>query len=332
MNPTLRQMRAFVALAKTGNFTLAAQYMHVTQSALSGLIKELEQTLGVRVVDRSTRRVSLTDTGNELYPLFSQMIADLDRALANIADQAQLKKGIVRVAVPQLMACTLLPQVIAAWRLRYPDIGISLSDSPVEAVTTRVLSGETDFGIGPERDNAPQLEARELMEMPFEAVVPPDHPLAQHSRLAWSDLAPYPLITLRGQFTERLLADIAHGDGAKKGGDKKRTGDDDKGDRQTGSLPEVVLRPAQEVTYMTTALAMVASGLGITICMPYAAPLVDLHGLRMLPLAAPVLTRRFFVYTREQRSLSPAAAAFIAFLFDWVGRVGNPAGGLRRRA
>jgi DNA-binding transcriptional LysR family regulator len=329
MNPTLRQMRAFVALAKTGNFTLAAQYMHVTQSALSGLIKELEQTLGVRVVDRNTRRIALTETGNELYPLFSQMIDDLDRALANIADQAQLRKGIVRVAVPQLMACTLLPQVIAAWRTRYPDIGISLSDSPVEAVTTRVLSGETDFGIGPERDGAPQLEARELMEMPFEAVVPTDHPLAKHSRLGWSDLAAHPLITLRGQFTERLLADMGRGAGKEDGAsDHKRSA---KRDTRADSLRDVALRPAHEVTYMTTALAMVASGLGVTVCMPYAAPLVRLYGLRMLPLDAPVLTRRFFVYTREQRSLSPAAAAFIAFLYEWVGAADNPAGALRPR-
>jgi DNA-binding transcriptional LysR family regulator len=321
-------MRAFVALAKTGNFTLAAQYMHVTQSALSGLIKELEQTLGVRVVDRNTRRIALTETGNELYPLFSQMIDDLDRALANIADQAQLRKGIVRVAVPQLMACTLLPQVIAAWRAHYPDIGISLSDSPVEAVTTRVLSGETDFGIGPERDGAPQLEARELMEMPFEAVVPTDHALAKHSRLGWSDLAAHPLITLRGQFTERLLADM--GRGAKE--DAARA--DERGtkrDTRADNVRDVALRPAHEVTYMTTALAMVASGLGVTVCMPYAAPLVRLHGLRMLPLDAPVLTRRFFVYTREQRSLSPAAAAFIAFLYEWVGAADNPAGALRPR-
>jgi DNA-binding transcriptional LysR family regulator len=335
MNPTLRQMRAFVALAKTGNFTLAAQYMHVTQSALSGLIKELEQTLGVRVVDRSTRRIALTETGNELSPLFSQMIDDLDRALANIADQAQLRKGIVRVAVPQLMACTLLPQVIAAWRTRYPDIGISLSDSPVEAVTTRVLSGETDFGIGPERDSAPQLEARELMEMPFEAVIPPDHPLAKRRRLGWSELAAHPLITLRGQFTERLLADMGSGHRGGKGAGSDDGGSDDGGsddsDSRADTLRALTLRPAHEVTYMTTALAMVASGLGVTVCMPYAAPLVRLHGLRMLPLDAPVLTRRFFVYTREQRSLSPAAAAFIAFLFDWVGAADNPAGALRPR-
>jgi DNA-binding transcriptional LysR family regulator len=307
MNPTLRQMRAFVALAKTGNFTLAAQYMHVTQSALSGLIKELEQTLGVRVVDRSTRRIALTATGRELYPLFSQMIDDLDGALANIADQAQLRKGTVRVAAPQLMACTLLPRAIAAWRERHPDIRIVLSDAAVESVAAQVQSGATDFGIGPERDGAPELDARELMTLPFEAVVPVGHPLAGRARAGWTELAGHPLIALRGQFTERLLADM--GEAAR----------------------DLTLKPAHEVTYMTTALAMVAAGLGITIGMPYAAPLVRLHGLQRVPLVDPVLTRRFFVYTRAQRSLTPAADAFIDFLAAFVAGPAGPAGDPRSR-
>lgn len=296
MNPTLRQMRAFVAVAKTGNFTLAAQYMHVTQSALSGLIKELEQTLGARVIDRSTRRIALTEMGKELYPLFSQMIDDLDRALANVADHTQLRKGIVRVAAPQLMSCTLLPQAIAEWRLRHPEIKVSLADSGVEQVGARVLSGEVDCGIGPERDDTPELEARPLLEMPFEAVLPPGHPLESRARLAWSDLAGYPFISLRGQFTERLLADMGE------------------------SLREATLKPEHEVTFMTTALAMVAAGLGVTICMPYASALVRRHGLLTRPLAEPVLTRRFFIYTRGQRSLSPAAEAFVAFFLDYVGK------------
>ncbi|UUZ53462.1 LysR family transcriptional regulator [Massilia sp. H-1] len=67
--------------------------MHVTQSALSGLIKELEQTLSIRVVDRSTRKIALTEVGRELYPLFSKMIDDLDGALLDIANQSQLKKA-----------------------------------------------------------------------------------------------------------------------------------------------------------------------------------------------------------------------------------------------
>jgi DNA-binding transcriptional LysR family regulator len=294
MNPTLRQMRAFVAVAKTGNFTLAAQYMHVTQSALSGLIKELEQTLGARVVDRSTRRIALTAMGNELYPLFSQMIDDLDRALANIADHAQLRKGSVRVAAPQLMACSLLPQAIAAWRERHPEIKVSLADSAVEDVTARVLSGEVDCGIGPERDETPELDARLLLDMPFEAVIPPGHPLESREQLAWHDLAGFPFISLRGQFTERLLADM---------GEAQR---------------DLTLKPEHEVTFMTTALAMVAAGLGVTVCMPYASALVRRHGLLTRQLADPVLTRRFFIYTRRQRSLPPAAAGFVAFLSAYV--------------
>lgn len=298
MNPTLRQMRAFVALAKSGNFTLAAQSLHVTQSALSGLIKELEQTLGARVVDRSTRRIDLTDIGRELYPLFSQMIDDLDGALANVADHTRLKKGVVRIAAPQLMACTLLPQAIAAWREAHPAIEVRLGDTEVEGVVNRVLSGEADVGIGPERMPAPPLQARPLFEMPFAVVFPQGHALDGQANVTWQDLAPYPLIALQGQFTERLQDDM-----------------------HAAAARAVTVRPAHEVTFMTTALAMVGAGLGITICLPYAAPLVAQHGLAMRTLEQPVLSRRFLVYTRPGRSLSPAAEAFIEFLFGHVGRV-----------
>ena len=295
MNPTLRQMRAFVALAKTGNFTLAAQAMHVTQSALSGLIKELEQTLGAKVVDRSTRRALLTDIGKELYPLFSQMIDDLDGAMANVADHTRLKKGIVRIAAPQLLSCTLMPEAIAAYRARYPDIEVRLGDTGVESVVNRVLSGEADVGIGPEREPAPPLDARLLFEMPFALVFPQGHELESQARVTWQDVARYPLISLQGQFTERLLDDMH------------------------ASAHAPPLKPANEVTFMTTALAMAAAGLGVTVCMPYAAPLAALYGLVMRQLEEPVLTRRFFLYTRPGRSLSPAAESFIDFLDGFVG-------------
>ncbi len=294
MNPTLRQLRALVAVVRTGSFTLAAEALHVTQAALSGLIKELEQTLGIRVFDRSTRKVSLTDVGRELYPLFAKMIDDLDGALLDIANHTQLKKGVVRIAAPQLMSCTLLPLVIAAYRAQYPDIQVRLVDCAVENVTARVLSGEVDFGIGPEREPSAQVAARVLFEMPFVLVFPQAHPLEQRQRVTWSDLADYPFISLQGQFTERLLSDMH------------------------SSLRDVPLHPSNEVTFMTTALAMVAAGLGVTVCLPYAEPLVRLHQLQLRQLYEPELTRRFFVYTREGRSLSPAADSFIGFLFKFV--------------
>ncbi|HPW31187.1 MAG TPA: LysR family transcriptional regulator, partial [Rhodoferax sp.] len=112
MNITLRQLRAFVALAQTSSFTDAAASLHVTQSALSGLIKELELALGVQVVNRSTRKVSLSEAGREFYPLVARLLQDLDGALDTISDLKLLKRGLVRIAAPQLMSASVMPEII----------------------------------------------------------------------------------------------------------------------------------------------------------------------------------------------------------------------------
>lgn len=294
MSPSLRQMRAFVALAKTGSFTLAAEHLHVTQSALSGLIKELEQVLGVRVVERNTRKSQLSEIGRELYPLFDKMLQDLDGAILDIANRKALKKGMVRVAAPQMLSCTLLPEAIAAYRQAHPEVQVRLVDCPVENVPGRVFSGEVDFGIGPERDPTPEIAAQELFDMPFVLVFPDNHPLGQRARVTWADVNDYPFIALQGQFTERLLRDMH------------------------SSFRELSLNPYNEVTFMTTALAMVNARLGITVCLPYAEPMVKRYGLQMRLLEEPELTRRFFLYTKTGRAPSPAAESFTAFLLDYV--------------
>lgn len=294
MNPSLRQMRALVAVARTGSFTLAAEHLNLTQSALSGQIKELEQLLGIRVIERTTRKTQLSELGRELTPLFEKLLQDLDHAMADIASRKALKHGVVRVAAPQMLSCTLLPEALAAYRARHPDVQVRLADSPVEQVASRVYSGEVDFGIGPERDPMADIAAQPLFEMPFVVVFPPGHALQDREVLTWADVEQFPFIALQGQFTERLLRDMHT------------------------PLRELPLKPVNEVTFMTTALAMVHAGLGITVCLPYAEKMVQLYGLQMRPLQAPSLTRRFFVYTRHARELSPAAASFVAFLKQFV--------------
>lgn len=293
MNITLRQLRAFVAVARTGSFTLAAESLFITQSALSGLVKELETTLGVRLFDRSTRRIQLSAVGEGLYPLIEKILHDLDGVLDEVANLKALRKGLVRVAAPQLMACTLLPEVIATFRRSHPGIEVKLVDCAVESVTSRVFSGEVDLGVGPERDPNSEIDATVLFELPFHAVCPPDHPLAARDTVRWADLIDHPLITLQGQFTERLTVDLH------------------------AAMRSLDLDPNTTVTFMSTALSMVAAGLGVTICIPYAASLVRLYGLEMRPLLAPVVTRSFYVFTRNGRSLSPAAEAFRACLFAY---------------
>ena len=294
MNVTLRQLRAFCALAQTSSFTDAAASLHVTQSALSGLIKELELGLGMQVVNRSTRKVGLSEVGLAFYPLATKLLQDLDGALDTLADLKALKRGVVRLAAPQLMSCTVLPDVIAAFGLRYPGIEVRLFDCLVEQVLPRVHSGELDFGVGPERAPSPDIGAQTLFEMPFVVVFPPGHALEQLPRVTWADALLHPLIALQGEFTQRLRGDLHE------------------------ALRDVALNPAHEVSFMTTALAMVSAGLGVTTCLPYADSLIKRHQLQSRPLLDPVIQRKFFVFTRRDRPLSPAAQCFTEFLLDYV--------------
>ena len=282
MNVTLRQLRALVALVRTGSFTQAAATLHVTQSALSGQIKELEQALGVRLVERSTRRIGLTEAGRGFYPLVDKILQDLEGVLHGIDDLKALKKGVVRIAAPQLMACTLLPDVIAAFRQTHPEVQVRLADCEVDSVLARVASGSADIAAQP------------LFEMPFMIVFPQGHALEALPHIGWSDVVQHPFISLQGQFTELLAHDLH------------------------GALRNLTLRPSNEVAFMTTALSLVRAGQGITACLPYAASLVRLYQLQMRPLHGPELRRQFQVYRRASASLAPAAAGFMEFLLTFV--------------
>ncbi|WP_313076362.1 LysR family transcriptional regulator [Melaminivora sp.] len=290
MNVTLRQLSAFVAAADTGSFTLAAERLFITQSALSSLIKELEQALGLRLFDRSTRRLKLSETGRELYPQIEKILHDLAGVVSEAGNLKALERGTVRVAVPQLLACTLLPEVMAGFHRQYPAVQLRLVDCAVESVMARVFSGEVDIGLGPEREANSDIQASELFRMPFMAVLPPGHALAKRRQLAWSDLSGQPLVTLQGQFTELLVSDV--GEAAR----------------------DLHKEAFMQVTFMTTALALVRAGLGVTLCMPYARMLVEQYGLVMRPIGDPVVERSFWIFTRRGRSLTPAAQEFLKFL------------------
>lgn len=296
MNISLRQLRAFVELAKTENFTLAAQNLFITQSALSSLIKQMELSLGLQLFDRSTRRVHLSDVGTDLYPLVDKILLDLGGVLEEAASLKALKKGVVRVAAPQLLSSTLLPEVIAQFQGQYPDIQVQLHDCGVEQVANKVLAGEVDFAVGPERDSSNEIRTSLLFKNPFHVVLPLNHPLEQKAQITWQCLQDQRLILLQGQFAKRLSGDL----------DSTEYG------------PELNLRSAYLVSFMSTALSMVNSGLGLTICMPYARSLVELYGLSMREILSPSVYRQFYIYERSARTLSPAAEQLKQTLFAFI--------------
>jgi DNA-binding transcriptional LysR family regulator len=101
MDVTLRQLRAYVAVLEAASFSEAARTMHLSQAALSGLIKELENRVGIRLLDRTTRKVSASAVGETFAPMARRVLSNLDEALDNLTNLKELRRGLVRVAAPK---------------------------------------------------------------------------------------------------------------------------------------------------------------------------------------------------------------------------------------
>src|ERR1700755_3357507 len=112
MNVSIRHLRAFVAISELRSFTLAARRLHVTQSALSLLIRDLERELNVRLMDRGPRGISLTAAGIDFLPPATKVIEDLESAVSGAAQLRDRRRGIVRVSCTPLYASTLVPEVV----------------------------------------------------------------------------------------------------------------------------------------------------------------------------------------------------------------------------
>ncbi len=299
MNLTLRQLRAFAAVAETGSFTAAAASLHLTQSALSVLVRELEREMGVQLFDRHTRRVLLSEAGREFQPSVQRLLADLAGAVAGVTELRDQKKGVLRLAAPQLMACTLMPRVIAAYGARYPDIDVRLADTLPEHLLDGLLSGEAELAVGQDVPVDTTIERRSLFRDRHWLICPPSHPLARRRKVRWSELVPYTFIAPTRDFRQRVLPEL-----------------------EPEARAFMLRATTQEVSYMTTALGMVASGLGLTVCPTYSASLVRAHGLQMVRLESPDFHREVCVYSAARRSLSPAAAGFVGMLERFVRQPG----------
>lgn len=295
MNISIRQLSAFISVADNGSFTRASEQMHLTQSAVSGLIKELESSLGIVLFDRTTRQLSLSVVGHHLLPQARRILNEMQLFENEASSLTSLAQGQVRLAVSQFAASSM-PAVIAQFAKAYPDISVSLLDCSAENVLEHIQNIEVDLGVGTERgftEPDDDISADLLYQLPFCVVMPDNHALAQKSEVIWQDLVDTPLITLQGPFIEQVTAEL---------------------DEEIASH---IQQARYKVNFMSTALEMSRQGFGITLCLPYMPEVIDwvsANGLQMRPLAQPVKMRRFFIYQRSSRALSPASIAFKQFL------------------
>lgn len=283
-------LQAFVAIVDTGGFQKAADALHLTQTALSRRLKTLEDALGLALVERTTRRVTPTETGRRLLPQARRLLADLDAMLTEVRETGRARRGDVTLACVPTAGVQFLPAILERYATLHPDNRVRILDHASARVADAVLDREAEFGIHIAGAHHPELERTPIVTDRYVLVCRADHPLAARRRAAWRQLAGERLIfTGEGSSNRPVLEPpLAHA--------------------------QVTLRPFYEVQRSSTAVGLVAAGVGVAVVPRLAMQEGAYPMLRVLPLAEPAVSRQLALIRRRTARLSPAAQA----LFDLI--------------
>lgn len=291
----LRTLRAFVEVVRHGGFTEAAKVVFATQSTVSKAVKQLEDELGVKVLDRIGHRSSMTAAGEIVYRRALTMLAERQNILAELDDLRGLKRGLLRLGLAPVTGEFFFAPMFAAYRARYPGVEVRLVEYGSARLEELLRSGDIDLGGGGlVLSTSEEFESKELLREPVVALLAKDHPLAQQDTVSFQELAPVPFILFdEGFATSQLVVD---------------------GCRQNGFAPNVVVRSSQ-FGFM---VELAAAGIGVTFIPRPVAEQRQYPGVKPVLVTGPSMEMRLALLWRSGGYLSQAARAFLA-LVDEVG-------------
>ncbi|WP_408595995.1 LysR family transcriptional regulator [Limnohabitans sp.] len=291
-NLSLRQLRAFVAVAQESSMTRAAARLHLTPSALSMLVRAMEDDLGVRLFERTTRRLVLTPAGQQFLPTVERVFAELEQGLNDLQAVQHMKDSVLRLVATPLLASALFPQLIASFRLLHPQVRVELLDGPVDSLPALVRQAQVDMAVCTANDDAFDVHATPLYADTLMLACHSAHPLAMQREVAWQDLLSEPLILMRHGSGLRTLVDQAFARWSRR------------------------IQPAYEVSQVATALGLVAAGEGVSVLPSYAISRVQSLSstttISTVALVSPTVSRQIVALTKSGVDASPAAQAFMA--------------------
>lgn len=292
---TVKQLRAFLAVAQSLSFAQACERLHLSQPALSLAIKSLEESLGGQLLVRTTRSVALTPEGETLLPLARRLLADWDNAEEVMHQHFTLQLGKVSIAAMPSFAGNLLPAVLRAFRDRHPKVNVAVHDVINEQVLEMVRNRRVELGIALEPDSLDGLTFTPFYTDRFIAVLPANSALVNEERITWEQLLEDHFITLQRPSAVRLLLE----------------------DQLQGRLPV-----AFESHQLVTVGRMVAEGLGVSAVPRLCRQQMEELGARCVALDEPRIERRVGLFCLAEHQLSSAAQALSDVLVkgtDWAG-------------
>nr|WP_236844308.1 MULTISPECIES: LysR family transcriptional regulator [unclassified Bordetella] len=282
-------MRCFLEIAQTGSFTAAASRLFMTQSSITYTIQQFEEAIGLKLFDRSTRRVSLTVEGERYVPEAQRLIQLFDTSIADLRATAQLQRGEIRIASAISFIEFFLVDIIREFKERHPNIRVSIRDAGAGLVERMVINGEIDLAIAGRFEDRPDLVYTPLLKDRYGAIFDPADPLAQNmdEPLTWDQLDPARFIGLTDDTSIALHIKRCAPDFI------KATRDEAKYSSTTTLFPILKIPGKYSLVPALTA----ASG--------------SVQGLRFRLLDKPTTHRELCVVSRQLSTASPAAAAFL---------------------
>lgn len=283
MKISLNEIEAFIAVVEHESFNHAAIALGITQPALSRRIKKLEESLGARLLDRSTRKISLSVVGAEFLPEAKRMIYSFEKSIDEVQEVIQSKAGSISFAPNITIAETILPEVIATYRKKNPAIRLRVMEGASPEVMERVLNREVEFAIGQFGKGHPELEFEPLMDDTFLMICHKRHPLAKKKKIEWSDFKSHNFIKLH---SEKGTMSILEG--------------------EIGEKIEYLSGDIQ-VGHFNALIGCIGQNLGVS-AVPTMIHLKrpDLD-IETRPITSPTVSRQMGIITLKGRSLSPAA-------------------------
>ncbi len=286
-----RQLQAFVQTAELASFTQAAKQVHLTQPALSYLIRKLEDELGVELFARNTRKVILTEAGELFLGHARRILADMSLALHDTRNVRQLAQGHLTIAGLPSVASSLLPRTIAHFCARHPKVTVALKDGLAGQVHSWVEKGEVDMGLASALEENRELQFEPLFRddlillTPTRVVLPGSSP--------WQGLQDMPYIAMTPGSSARRFADLAM--------------------QHAG----VTFRPTWELSFMSSAIAMVRARLGFALLPASSVDVFNLENVTLVPLNTQE-PREIGILQRKPVHTSPALEAFLRCLREEI--------------
>lgn len=215
--PTLRQLSCFREATDHPTFTQAAQALSMSQPAFSSAIRELENTLGATLFDRSLRRVRLTPAGESVRTQISWMINNFDQGLQDLLQGLQCQSHVIRIhCIPS--ASQWIAPYMAQFQQRFPEVHFQLDDMHSDTLEQSITQGDADIAVGLHFDMPPHIESRLITTDEIVVAVSKRHPMAQRSKLYWRDLKDQALVVLRRGNTYDMIASVLQEQGVDMNG------------------------------------------------------------------------------------------------------------------